>query len=64
MNESTASGLKRHFGLGLAQLLADRIIMVDSAFDADEFMRAARSSDLLTHQLLGRVEVLAGLLHE
>lgn len=38
--------------------------MVDSAFDAQEFMRAARSSDLLTHQLLGRVEVLAGLLHE
>lgn len=58
------TGLKRHFGLGLAQLLADRIVSVDPHFDGEEFIRAARSSDLLSHQLLGRVEVLAGLIYE
>lgn len=56
------TGYKRFFGLGLAELLVDKIAAVEPSFSARAFMEDAKDSDISGRELLARVDLLAALL--
>lgn len=61
---TTETGLKRFFGVELAELLAGKIAAVDPTFSQRDFLHDVHTSDIGELELLARVDLLATYLRD